>query len=145
MNKTKQKLVLFIAFLSAKTSLVAYAADTEGDSNVLDELLPRPGEDYQYGDLYPEPELEAIGNLPEITPEAAFTTAIKTILGATMGLTVVAIAVVGFYYLSNQGDDESIEKAKKIIIYLLIGLAIMAGSYGIIAGVLQFDFFRKIG
>lgn len=80
--------------------------------------------------------------LPEVTIEQAVATAIRTILGAAMLLTIVAIVVAALFYLKSQGRDEDLTKAKTIIVYLLIGLAIMAAAYGIVTGITEFDFFE---
>jgi len=87
-------------------------------------------------------EADAIAKLPDISLESGFKTAMKTILGASMILTIVAIVFAAIYYIISQGNDEDISKAKNIILYLIIGMAIMAAAYGIVTGVLQFDFFK---
>lgn len=101
----------------------------------LNEITPR-AEDLT------KPELSAVGDLPNVTINAIFTTVIKTILAASMILTIMAIVMMAFYYITAQGDDEETGKAKKIILYLLIGVAIMAGAYGIILGLAKFNFFN---
>ncbi|MFH1284035.1 MAG: hypothetical protein ABIH78_00375 [Candidatus Peregrinibacteria bacterium] len=109
--------------------------------NYVDELLPRPGE---YGEPTREqyPETATIGDLPEIGTAEVFAGIVKTILGWSMLITLAALVIAGIYYLTSQGDEESLSKAKSTIIYLLLGMAIMAAAYGIVAGVAQFDFFK---
>lgn len=86
-------------------------------------------------------DIKKLRDLPQVTVESALSTAIKTILGAAMLLTIIAIVVAGIYYLQSQGQEEDITKAKNIILYLIIGMAIMAGAYGFVSGVIQFKFF----
>ncbi len=86
-------------------------------------------------------ELGYVENLPDITAEQAIASVIKTILGVSMLITLVAIAAVGFYYLTSQGEEEGLTKAKDILLYLIIGMAIIAAAYGIVAGISQFNFF----
>lgn len=110
-------------------------------ANPIDIMLERPGE---YGDeiLKSPAETEAVAGLPDISLESGFKTAMKTILGASMILTIIAIVIAAAYYILSQGDEEDISKAKNIILYLVIGMVIMAAAYGIITGVVQFDFFK---
>lgn len=127
------KLVLLVITIASLSQVALANVDIE-------ELLPRPGLE-EGKEVTPE-ELEAVASLPEITPEQAFTTAIKTILGWSMLLALIAIIVAAIYYLQSRGTEEDISKAKSIIIYLIIGMAIMAAAYGIIAGIAQFEFFQ---
>lgn len=108
--------------------------------NRIDVLTGRPGED-SLNIINKYPETKAISNLPELTLEAGISDVIKTILGWSMIITIVAIVVASIYYMISRGKDEDITKAKDILIYLIIGMAIMAASYGIVAGVSQFNFF----
>ncbi|NIA02221.1 MAG: hypothetical protein GWP15_02455 [Nitrospirae bacterium] len=107
----------------------------------LNIILERPG---QFDDktLKSPTETRAVAELPDISLESGFKTAMKTILGTAMILTIIAIVIAAVYYILSQGNDEDISKAKNIILYLVIGMAIMAAAYGIVTGVVQFDFFK---
>lgn len=107
--------------------------------NVDTDLLPRPGEEYGYDQF--SDELKVIGDLPEVTDSALITSIIKTILGFGMSLAIIAIVVAGIYYLLARGEEEKLTKAKDILLYLVIGLVVMASAYGIITGIAKFDFF----
>lgn len=85
-----------------------------------------------------------IATLPDVTSDDVFRTVIKTILGASMLLTIVAIVMAGAYYIQSQGEEEDITKAKNIILYLIIGMVIMAAAYGLVSGIIQFKFFDAI-
>lgn len=114
------------------------------DGSCLDPIeimLERPGE-YDDGTLKSPVETGAVADLPNISLESGFKTAMKTILGAAMIITIAGIVFAAVYYLISQGNDEDISKAKNIILYLIIGMAIMAAAYGIVSGVIQFDFFK---
>ncbi len=91
---------------------------------------------------------EGTGNplkgLPDVTSDEVFRTAIKTILGASMLLTIAAIVIAAIYYIQSQGQEEDISKAKNIILYLVIGMAIMAAAYGLVSGIIQFKFFDAV-
>ncbi|MCK5345127.1 MAG: hypothetical protein KAR20_17075, partial [Candidatus Heimdallarchaeota archaeon] len=59
-----------------------------------------------------------------------------------MLLTIAAIVVAAIFYILSRGNEEETSKAKNIILYLVIGMVIMAAAYGLVAGVVQFDFFK---
>ncbi|MFA6306027.1 MAG: hypothetical protein WC651_04900 [Candidatus Gracilibacteria bacterium] len=129
------KLAAVTAFLKI-TSLTAAFADQPN----LDKLTPRPGQtetnDYK--------ELDAIKDLPSLTMESAISNIIKTVLGWSMILTLVALVVTGIFYLKSQGEDEDTSKAKKMIMYLLIGVMVIAASYGIVSGIAKINFFEAV-
>lgn len=114
-----------------------------------DQLLPRSGEQSKSGDdftikldnIEKYPETGNIANLPQLTDTSLFMNIIQIILGWSMLITLVALVVAAIYYLISRGKEEDITKAKDIIIYLLIGMAIMASAYGIVVGITQFRFF----
>ena len=85
-------------------------------------------------------QLKAVEALPKISAEQIISVAILQILEWTFVLTVIAIVVAAIYYIIGRGNDEDITKAKNIILYLIIGMAIIGASYGIIAGITQLTF-----
>jgi len=126
------KLALIISFMSAQTAALAVS---------VNELLPRPGQlDPQAASDFPE--TVQVSNLPEVTETAFITSIIKTILGAGILLTIIAIVVAGIYYMIARGDEEKLTKAKDILIYLVIGMVVMASAYGIISGLAQIKFLQ---
>lgn len=103
--------------------------------NLIDTLTQKPNSSD------PNQTTKNIQNLPDVTLESVGATVIKTLLGWSMLFTIIAIVVAAMYYLTAQGKEESLSKAKSIILYLVIGLAVMAGAYGIVTGITQFNFF----
>ncbi len=92
----------------------------------------------------PDSYVKAIVNfhrLPKLTTDSLIAKVVQIILGAVIWLTMIAIIVIGIYYLISRGKEEELTKAKNILIYLLIGVAIMAAAYSIIYGILQTRFF----
>lgn len=79
--------------------------------------------------------------LPDVSLEGGMTLAIKAMLRSAMLLTIIAIVVAAIYYIISRGKDEDMTKAKDIILYLVIGMAIIAAAYGVVAGVTQFNVF----
>lgn len=54
-------------------------------------------------------------------------------------LTGVAI-YAGYLFVANFGDEEDITKAKKLIIWSIVGVSITAISYAIVSGIINLDF-----
>ncbi len=140
--------IIFILSLSG-TAIAACESDSQcaaGTRCIYNEcldplsiMLERPG---GIDNVKTPVEAGAVAALPDISLESGFQTAMKTILGASMIITIVAIVFAAVYYIISQGNDEDISKAKNIILYLIIGMAIMAAAYGLVTGVVQFDFFK---
>jgi uncharacterized membrane protein len=83
-----------------------------------------------------------VNQLPSIDMNTGIAFVIKTILSWAMLFTIIGIVVAAIFFLVSQGKEENITKAKDILVYLIIGMIIMASAYGIITGISQFDFFR---
>lgn len=101
--------------------------------NRLEVLTQRPSS---------KPDAKNIQNLPNVTIESGMSLAIKTILRSAMLLTIIAIVVSAIYYITSRGKEEDVTKAKDIILYLVIGMAVMAAAYGIVAGLTRFNVFE---
>lgn len=80
----------------------------------------------------PPPGTEAPNPLEATTIEEVLE-AIITIIYIVSGLAVLLIMIGGFYILTAAGNPEQIKRGRKIILYTIIGFAIMAISRGIIA------------
>ncbi|PKL37061.1 hypothetical protein CVV38_04215 [Candidatus Peregrinibacteria bacterium HGW-Peregrinibacteria-1] len=80
--------------------------------------------------------------LPDVSLEGGIGVAIRTIFGWSILIALVAIVYAGVLLLLARGNEEEAAKAKKTITYLIVGMLIMAGAYGIVAGVSQFNFFN---
>jgi hypothetical protein len=131
MKKLITKISLIIITIFALSTTV-FAGSVE---ETLNKVIPKPGTSDKFK------EIDNVAGLPEVTLESAISVTIETILAWAMLLTLVAIVVAGIYFIQSRGTEEDITKAKDIILYLVIGMAIMAASYGVIAGLSQFKFF----
>ena len=97
-----------------------------------DTLLPKPDKDIS----------KAASNLPDVSVANLISDIIKQILTWTFTISVIALIVAGFYYLTSQGDEEKSTKAKDVIKYLIAGLLVISAAYGIVSGIAAFDFFK---
>lgn len=67
---------------------------------------------------------------------------VQLALGITGSLAFIAFTVGGVMFVTAQGSEEKISKAKTIIFWSLLALVAIAGSYGIILGITQLNFFQ---
>ena len=65
---------------------------------------------------------------------------IKIMLGVAGTMAFVAFTVDGIMLVFAHDNEEMTGKVKKIFIYAIVGLAIIASAYGIIYGVFKLDF-----
>ncbi len=112
----------------------------------VDKLLPQKINT----DLIEEPTGDALGQIQEGWRYKELTNKsfaeivayiIRTILYLVSTLTVIALIVVGVMYLTGSLSEDNISKAKKIFGYVAIGIIIISASYGIVAGILEINFF----
>lgn len=133
-----KKIFVKSAFMTLVLISILQATALAAQVDVDNDLLPRPGD--QLGGTFKE--LKVVSDLPEVTIEEAITTTIKTILAWSMLLALITIVFIGIYYLKSMGTEEDLSKSKNMMIYLAIGMAIMAAAYGVVVGISQFDFFK---
>jgi len=87
-------------------------------------------------------QIDAFENLPDVGLEGAVATAIKTILGWSFILSIIALVIAGIYMIIYEAEDEKITKAKSIIVYLIFGVMIISIAYGIVTGMVQMKYFK---
>lgn len=83
------------------------------------------------------PEIRAASGCPNTGVKTNdLSTVIQNILNAIIGvaglISVVYIVVGGIQYITSSGDSNKTEKAKKTILYALIGLIVCALSFAIV-------------
>ena len=59
------------------------------------------------------------------------------LLQVTALLAVVALVYAGFLYVTAGGDDSRMESAKKIVIWVVVGILVILGSYAIVNTVME--------
>jgi len=137
--------LIIVIFTSLFQSSMAFAKVANSD-----DIIKRMGiQKTQNGDVQITDENanlygNAIGNvakLPDVSLEEAIGIAIKTILRVSFYLTLIALIIVAIYYLMSMGKEEDITKARNIILYLIIGMTIIAAAYGVTSGLSRFNFF----
>lgn len=84
-------------------------------------------------------ELINYGNLTNASWTQIVTSVIKTILFVAGALVMVGLLVVGAMFMTGSSNEENITKARKILIYLVIGIILISVSYAVVSGISQFD------
>lgn len=74
-----------------------------------------------------------VTGVAQTDPRTAVANAIATVLSFAALLAFIMVVIAGFYLVLSLGNDERKEKAKKIIIYTLIGLVVLLFSRVIVA------------
>lgn len=92
-------------------------------------------------DVTSQTKIGAVNNLPNATWQQTLTSIIKTLLNISGGLTLLGLTVGGVFMVIANGATDSIEKGKKIVIYSIVGLLVIAISYAIVVGVSELQFF----
>jgi TRAP-type C4-dicarboxylate transport system permease small subunit len=69
-------------------------------------------------------DLSNPGNLPEATITGIGNNIMYWLLGFVGVLGVIAFVISGILYLTSAGDDEQIGKAKKAMVYAIVGIIV---------------------
>ena len=64
--------------------------------------------------------------------EALVSGIVKWILGIVVSLAILFLIIGGLMYITSAGNEEQATKAKKVILYAILGLGIIVLSYSII-------------
>lgn len=84
-------------------------------------------------------EVPDIGGIPEETdPKETIADIINAVLNILALVAVVIVIIAGIRLIVSQGEDEQKDKAKKTIIYALIGLAVVLFAKVIVGLVTEF-------
>ena len=80
------------------------------------------------GALYNPIEATTGNGLPDEMMVSLISTILDTIYKIVVGLSLIFIVIGGIMYMVSSGNDEKMAKAKKIVIYAIMGLAITVGA-----------------
>lgn len=78
-------------------------------------------------------DLREDSTLPKDTPQDRIILIAQVTLYFLGGLTVILLVYGGFLYAFAGANPNSLDKAKKVIVWTIIGMAIVLGSYGLTA------------
>jgi hypothetical protein len=80
--------------------------------------------------------------LPEGTIVGVLIEATNVLLALFSVFLTIAAVWSGLLYFASFGNEENIEKAKRILIYSLVGIAMVAFAYAFIFGITNLDWSR---
>ena len=81
-----------------------------------------------------------VEGLPTGTWQEILSDAVKLLLGISGTLSLASFTIGGVLLLTAQGDETKVGNAKKLIMWSLLALGIIATSYAIVLGVSQLQF-----
>ncbi len=84
---------------------------------------------------------EAYEGLPSLSFEQIVGGGIQLVLKWATYLSLIAIVLAGINFLVSEGDEEKTTKAKKTLLYVVLGSLIISVAYAVTIGISQFDFF----
>ncbi len=86
-------------------------------------------------------KIDLIKNLPSGDWQTILTQIIKFILAITGTLALISFTYAGIIFLTGRGEEDQLSKAKKLLIWTIAALGIIAVSYAVVLGISQFKFF----
>ena len=102
-----------------------------------DNLLPKFTDPKGQGGI--EEELKTYSSLTSASWTQIVASVIKTILFVAGALVMIGLLVVGAMFMTGSSNEENITKARKILIYLVIGIILISVSYAVVSGISQFN------
>lgn len=85
-------------------------------------------------------QIDTVENLPNYDMPTTLSMIAKLLIGITGSLAMVGLIVSGTLYVTAHGNDQQMEKAKNILIYIVVGVVVIAASYAIILGISSLSF-----
>ena len=74
---------------------------------------------------------------PNLEPMKVFAKVITWVFGILLVLVVIMVLVAGYMFVTGGGNPEQVGKARTILMYALVGLAVAVLARGIVAFVLK--------
>ena len=109
----------------------AIAAAQSGETKTLNEI-------FKIQEL-PNTNKNFLKELPKAKDEVTYTdlysSLAKIFLGVATLLTFVGLIVAGVMLVAGGSDEGTVTKARQIIMYIAIGILIMAAAYAIVTGI----------
>lgn len=86
-------------------------------------------------------KIGAVNALPNATWQKTLSSLVTILLNISGALTLLALTVGGVFMITAHGSTDMLDKGKKIILYSIAGLIVIAVSYAIVIGVSSLQFF----
>jgi hypothetical protein len=86
-------------------------------------------------------KIGAVANLPDTPWQTALAGVIKILLNISGAVALVAFTAGGVMMIAANGNDDTLGRGKKVVIYAIAGLVIIAVSYALVIGVSELQFF----
>lgn len=121
------------------------ATPPSGDTDVANPTEDQLLQQFKYKDTSAadtaKTKIGAVNALPHNTWQAALTGLVNILLNIAGALTLLALTVGGVFMITAHGSTDMLDKGKKIVLYAIGGLIVIAVSYAIVIGVSSLQFF----
>jgi hypothetical protein len=131
-------LVVVAQDTNAAPATPAPAATTNGANVTENELFQKIN--YK-GGTPDKSKIAAVNSLPDATWQQTLSSLVKTLLNISGALTLIALTVGGVFMITAHGSTDMLDKGKKIVMYSIAGLVVIAVSYAVVIGVSELQFF----
>ena len=106
-----------------------------------EDLIPKPNTETNESDgdkqSIIENNIKNYETLPDVTYQGLFRTVIKTIMYLSGILATVGMIIAGIMFLGSSTNEENLVKARKVLIYVVVGIVIISVSYAVVTGILK--------
>jgi len=145
MIKKLKKIVLLTLLVLSMSAPLILATSTETYAASPENLIPKPIDQDTVSSIKPkdtdksitEENLATYEGLPDVTYQGIFRTVIKTVLYLSGILATIGLIVAGVMFLSSSTNEENLVKARKILVYIVMGIVIISVSYAVVTGILK--------
>ncbi len=79
-------------------------------------------------------------DLPDISPSDLIVNVLNWLAGILALISVLVIVIAGIMWATAGGNDETVKKARTMILYAIIGLVIAGAAYGFVNVVIDYFF-----
>lgn len=86
-------------------------------------------------------KIGAVANLPDTPWQTALAEVIKILLNISGAVALIAFTAGGVMMVVSNGNSDTLDRGKKVVIYAIAGLVIIAVSYALVIGVSELQFF----
>lgn len=86
-------------------------------------------------------KIGAVANLPDTPWQVALAGVVKILLNISGAVALIAFTAGGVMMVASNGNSDTLDRGKKVVIYAIAGLVIIAVSYALVIGVSELQFF----
>ncbi len=78
------------------------------------------------------PFFSVSGNIPDVGPEEAIERITRVAFTILISLSVLFIIIAAFYFVTASGNDDTLGKARKMLLYAVLGIILAILAQGLV-------------